>query len=63
MTYLKRAVIALYHLSVASTKPYTHRDFLVLFDRYPVLTAVALLTTAFLNFAKEKDYERSHRRP
>ena len=63
MTHLKWAVIALYRLSVASTKPYTLRDFHLLFDRFPVLTAVALLTTAYLNFKKEKENERSHRRP
>jgi hypothetical protein len=55
MTYLKLAVIAVYRLSCASTKPYTLKDFRVLFDRFPVLTAVALITATVLNFAKEKD--------
>jgi hypothetical protein len=55
MTYLIRAVIALYRLSCASTKPYTYRDFHSLFNRFPILTAVALLTATFLNFAKEKN--------
>ena len=55
MTYLKLAVIAVYFLSRESTKPYTLRDFHVLFDRFPVLTAVALITATVLNFAKEND--------
>ena len=55
MTYLKLAVIAVFFLSRESTKPYTFNDFLVLFNRFPILTAVALLTAAFLNFAKEKN--------
>ena len=55
MTYLKLAVIAVYRLSCASTKPYTFNDFHVLFNRFPILTAVALLTATVLNFAKEND--------